>query len=64
MRLPIPAGETTMIIFYLTIPFMLLATAIAVVPLVVAMKNEHSLQDATPRPVVRGSQRESELLAP
>ena len=34
-----------MIIFYLTIPFMLLATAIAVVPLVVAMKNEHSLQD-------------------
>jgi hypothetical protein len=52
-----------MIIFYLTIPFMVLATAIAIVPLVVAMRHEHTIAQASSAPVVVGTQPDSKPLA-
>ena len=47
---------TTMLIFYLTIPFMVLGAAIAIVPLVFAMRHQQAWEDWTTPAVVRGSE--------
>jgi len=53
----------TMLIFYLTIPFMVLGTAIAILPLIVAMKHQHKWEESPTQPVVRGAHRDDEPLA-
>ena len=54
---------TTMLIFYLTIPFMVLGAAIAIVPLVFAMRHQQAWENSTTPAVVRGSQSDNESLA-
>lgn len=50
-----------MLIIYLTIPFMVLGAAIAIVPLIFAMR--HQQEDSTTPAIVRGSRRDNESLA-
>lgn len=46
-----------MLIFYLTIPFMILGTAIALVPLIFAMRHEQALEKATAQTIDPGLRR-------
>jgi hypothetical protein len=52
-----------MLIFYLTIPFMVLGTAIAVVPLIFAMRHEHALEQAARQQVTPGFHRDGSAQA-
>jgi hypothetical protein len=52
-----------MLIFYLTIPFMLLGATIAIVPLIFAMRHQHEWEDAAMEPAVRTQQQEEPLAA-
>jgi len=49
-----------MLIFYLTVPFMLLGAAIAIVPVMFAMRHEHEWQDGAPQPVIQDFRRDQQ----
>jgi hypothetical protein len=58
-----PSGPArTMIIFYFTIPLMILGTAIAIVPLVFAMRHQYEWEDPARQPAA-AARREAERLA-
>lgn len=52
-----------MIVFYLTIPLMILGTAIAVVPLLFAMKHQQEWEDRSVQAAQTGSPSEQERVA-
>ncbi len=51
-----------MLVFYLTIPFMLLGAAIAVVPLIFAIRHQQQWEEAT-APAIRPGRKETDPLA-
>ncbi len=63
VRQPLFGRQKAMLIFYLTIPFMLLGATIAIVPLIFAMRHQHEWEDAAMEPAVRTQQQEEPLAA-